>query len=53
MKQGSALKRSNNDPELLPGNGVFVDESKFQKFLKDNQNVAQASFHLANIIIIV
>jgi hypothetical protein len=46
MKQGSALKRSNDDPELLPGNGVFVDENKLTIRTWHRQ-----VFHLAHMII--
>jgi hypothetical protein len=39
--KGSGKKRSENDPELASGFGVFVNEHDYQDTLRKNANVAE------------
>jgi hypothetical protein len=51
MKKGSALKRTDNDPEVSPGGGVFVNEAEFQAFLSANENVPQVRVALWHTLV--
>jgi hypothetical protein len=39
--KASRKKRSDNDPEMAPGGGVFVNEELFQEFLKKHSDTPQ------------
>jgi hypothetical protein len=40
-QKGGAKSRSDNDPELTSGHGVFVNEDEYQSILKKNSNLVQ------------
>jgi hypothetical protein len=46
MKAGSAEKRTDDDPEIAPGHGVFVHEAKFQAFLKEHKDLVDVFYSL-------
>jgi hypothetical protein len=39
--KGGGKKRSENDPELASGFGVFVNEDHYQETLRKNANAAE------------
>jgi hypothetical protein len=43
-------KKSVDEPELAPGGGVFVDEQKFQEFIKKHKKLADVSGSIGDCI---
>jgi hypothetical protein len=41
MKAGSAEKRTDDNPEIASGHGVFVNEKAYQTFLVKNQHLVE------------
>jgi hypothetical protein len=44
-QKGGAKSRSDDDPELASGNGVFVNEDDYQSILKKNAKLVQVTHH--------
>jgi hypothetical protein len=51
-QKGGAKSRSDDDPELASGNGVFVNEDDYQAILKKNAKLVQVAcrFHVRRAV---